>query len=307
MLSGDNGILQRATEAKTNTDSAQIKERIQLAYHSALTKDITGADGELTLPTLQAELEKEFVGKTVTITPNNEKTEWEIEVDNVKVSVKAGKDDTLPQVIVAISPTEYGKKVTNYREGEDWEIFYQGSVEEGAESRIYLIRTNATARSDLKLADSNNVQYGGTTDFNDATKLSTKYPAVAQGLLYKTYKTQGTETGLKYISTYNNIKATQWLLDSTNWTSYKDIVTETHPTQFADYVIGGPTLELLVASYNAKHEDESRVNIANPESYGYNDVLVAGTLPGNTDGSNPWNHWENYWAACPASDIRVIN
>ncbi len=37
MLSGDNGVLQRATDAKTKSDEAQIRERIQLAYHSALT------------------------------------------------------------------------------------------------------------------------------------------------------------------------------------------------------------------------------------------------------------------------------
>ena len=36
MLSGDNGILQKATTAKENTDNSQIQERINLAYHSAL-------------------------------------------------------------------------------------------------------------------------------------------------------------------------------------------------------------------------------------------------------------------------------
>ena len=97
MLSGDNGILQRATDAKTNTDNAQIKERIQLAYHSALTKDITGENGELTMETLQGELNNEFVGKTVTITPSADNKKWTIKVDNVEETVPAGKDDT-PQV-----------------------------------------------------------------------------------------------------------------------------------------------------------------------------------------------------------------
>ena len=56
MLSGDNGILQRATDAKTITDNAQIKERIQLAYHSALA----GGQGSYTKESLENELEKEF-------------------------------------------------------------------------------------------------------------------------------------------------------------------------------------------------------------------------------------------------------
>ena len=67
-LTGDNGVLTKASDAKIKNDEAQTKERIQLAYHSALTKDITGKNGELTMTTLQTELNNEFVGKTVTIT-----------------------------------------------------------------------------------------------------------------------------------------------------------------------------------------------------------------------------------------------
>ena len=89
MLSGDNGVLQKAIDAKTKSDEAQIRERIQLAYHSSLTKDITSENGELTMPTLQAELDNEFAGKTVTIIPSADKKEWTIEVDGVKVTVVA--------------------------------------------------------------------------------------------------------------------------------------------------------------------------------------------------------------------------
>ena len=103
MLTGDNGILQRAGDAKTMTDEAQIKERIQLAYHSALTKDITEKNDKLTMQTLQEELEKEFTGKTVTITENSDKKEWIIAVENVELSVKAGKK-------VATLPTGAGTK-----------------------------------------------------------------------------------------------------------------------------------------------------------------------------------------------------
>ena len=49
MLSGDNGILTRAGDAKTMTDEAQIREKIQLAYHSALT----GGKGSYTKENLE--------------------------------------------------------------------------------------------------------------------------------------------------------------------------------------------------------------------------------------------------------------
>ena len=107
MLSGDNGILQRATDAKTKSDEAQIRERIQLAYHSALTKDITGENGELTMQTIQTELNNEFTGKIVTITPSADKKEWTIKVDNVEQNIPAGKDNT-PQVVTL--PSAEGTK-----------------------------------------------------------------------------------------------------------------------------------------------------------------------------------------------------
>ena len=94
MLSGDNGILQRATDAKTKSDEAQIRERIQLAYHSALTKDLTGESNELTEDTLSEELENEFKDKTFTIIPTEDKKQWVIKVDNVEVSVIAVGNET---------------------------------------------------------------------------------------------------------------------------------------------------------------------------------------------------------------------
>ena len=56
MLAGDNSILQKAADAKSKSDDAQIKERIQLAYHSALI----GGQGSYTKETLLNELKNEF-------------------------------------------------------------------------------------------------------------------------------------------------------------------------------------------------------------------------------------------------------
>ena len=91
------------------------------------------------------------------------------------------------------------------------------------------------------------------------------------------------------------MKATQYLLNSSlsKWATYKDIVSDMHPNQFAEYVIGGPTLELLIASYNSRQtSDDDRVTIPNPNNYGYSrsgeSALPSISLPENSDGSNPW-------------------
>ena len=43
-LSGDNGILQRATDAKTETEKSQEKEIVALAYNSAIAKKVSSGN-----------------------------------------------------------------------------------------------------------------------------------------------------------------------------------------------------------------------------------------------------------------------
>ena len=85
MLSGDNGLLKRATDAKTDTDNAQIKERIQLAYHSALT----GGQGSYSKESLEQELEKEF-GKNNYSVDDSDNTNWILSAKGQDVTIPAG-------------------------------------------------------------------------------------------------------------------------------------------------------------------------------------------------------------------------
>ena len=89
MLSGDNSILQKATDAKTNTDNAQIKEKIQLAYHSALT----GGQGSYTKESLEDELEKEFGENNYNVDDSNNKN-WILSAKGQSVTILAGKKST---------------------------------------------------------------------------------------------------------------------------------------------------------------------------------------------------------------------
>ena len=85
MLSGDNGILQKATTAKENTTNSQITERIQLAYHAALT----GGQGSYTKDTLMAELKKEF--ETDYDVDDSDNKNWKMKAHGQEVTIPAGK------------------------------------------------------------------------------------------------------------------------------------------------------------------------------------------------------------------------
>ena len=87
MITGENGILQKATEAKTKSDNAQITERIQLAYNSALT----GGHGSYTKDTLMNALENEF-GTDYDVDDSNDEN-WKMKAHGQEVIIPAGEKE----------------------------------------------------------------------------------------------------------------------------------------------------------------------------------------------------------------------
>ena len=91
MLSGDNGILQKSTDAKTYTNNSQIQERINLAYHSSLVD----GQGKVTEPSLEDEIKKEFNKTTLEegwLDKTSKAGKWIITIDNVSLEIPAGVD-----------------------------------------------------------------------------------------------------------------------------------------------------------------------------------------------------------------------
>ena len=195
-------------------------------------------------------------------------------------------------------PTYLGKTVnygvtyedsSTYGEGK-WELFYAD------ESHIYLITKGHLATGGLSITG-----YNGTSDFT-AENLQSKYQAVASGLFDKTYDptAAGTEADpyLKYSSSYPNMKATQYLLDSTKWSTYVN-------SNLADWAIGGPTFELFVKSYNAYYTDKTDVELSTPSGNGYAKLLsTSGDVPTGTYLNNSSSTY--YWLACPTKAITYV-
>ena len=68
MLSGDNGILQKATDAKTQTEIGQEKEIVALAYNSALAKKVGNGDST---PVTYEDMNTELTNQGATANGNN--------------------------------------------------------------------------------------------------------------------------------------------------------------------------------------------------------------------------------------------
>ena len=71
MLTGDNGILNRAGQAKTMTDEAQVLENIKLAYNNAQIGKYTNSN-ENFANKMQEELEKTYGAGNATVIDNGD-------------------------------------------------------------------------------------------------------------------------------------------------------------------------------------------------------------------------------------------
>ena len=99
MLTGENSILKRTVDSKTKNDEAQIRERIQLAYHSALV----GGKGSYTKDTLMDELKKEF--STDYDVNDSDNVNWKMIAHGQEVIIPAGKVPVLSSLASEIFDT----------------------------------------------------------------------------------------------------------------------------------------------------------------------------------------------------------
>ena len=124
MLSGDNGVLQRATDAKEQTEIGQEKEIVALAYNSALAKKVGNGDSTaVTVGELNTELSNQGASASgsspITVTFDASKRQYTINNNGI-IDYLGIKTDV---------PLNIGDVVTNYKsstelpEGVNWIYF----------------------------------------------------------------------------------------------------------------------------------------------------------------------------------------
>ena len=308
MLSGDNGVLQRATDAKTKSDEAQIKERIQLAYHSALTV----GQGSYTYDTLMKELENEF--KTDYDVDDSDTQNWKILAHGQEVIIPAGEEDTSKIIIKAgdnnlkkISnlTTLYGE-TTNYTsvEGVKWQLFYDDT------KNIYLIasdyvpidtlpnelikqsQSEGETKYQARFATSSNNNYIGTIMESEPWINGANSSTIIENEQTNTYLKWVNNTYLAKTRDNPNMKAVAYMMDTSKWSIFAG------NAQGAT-AIGGPTIEMFVLSYNAKHDTKlgtySPVSSTNATSYGYKLKIGTGSWTSLISGLDTTIGDENMW------------
>ena len=190
----------------------------------------------------------------------------------------------------------------------DWRIFYKDS------SNVYLIASDylPTSKYPSNVFGRNDGKYGGWWPVN-GSNLTTSGTVTSNNNFLFTKLSNVNNTNINY-------KAVATLLDSSKWSSLANIA---FVDNTSTSVIGSPTVEMWMASWNQKYTDTlafdtntrgysvgvTKENLATSISYtemqarqGYKDSLF---IPhSNTIGESSGRHWNNctgYWLASPSA------
>ena len=121
MLSGNNGILKKSREAKSETIKGEIREKIELANLSALGR----SNGEINLDILKQELAKELGEEGTDWKIEDEKANpWIIESGDVKYPIPHEEISGKKQLGEVYTDNMIGQKITYSSNGQsNWIVF----------------------------------------------------------------------------------------------------------------------------------------------------------------------------------------
>lgn len=162
----------------------------------------------------------------------------------------------------------YGKSV-NYTSANGvtgWKIFYADT------NNIYLIADDYVDLAKLPKGTNEAGQSVGSAPVKTETSpkaasldnILNAYPTGAARIttdtikkLNKSFFIDKQYTGVENSTVNPNMKAVAYMLDTTAWSTFKD------KNEKADYVIGGPTIEMLMKSYSQKHNVQYKAEAVN--------------------------------------------
>ena len=136
-LTGENGILTRANDAKTSTEIAEEKEKVRLAAGAAYAEDL---GGEIKEDILRQELERYFGadGVDVTAGTNNGEDGFIVTIDDSGRQYFVDKDGNVSEMVQGPTVTHSINPETQVGDGEKITITITATATEGEITKITL-------------------------------------------------------------------------------------------------------------------------------------------------------------------------
>lgn len=143
------------------------------------------------------------------------------------------------------NPTEYyGKSITNYEANgvTDWKIFYSDG------KNVYLIASDYVDVDKLPTTSAGNKPENKNSSYQKTATFSNvinDYDGSSNIIEEKIKALNSDYFNKGYTSINNNMKSVAYMLDTRIWSNFAG--------EKVEYAIGGPTVEMLMASYNQKY------------------------------------------------------
>ena len=260
VLTGDNGVLSQASKSKGETDKQSIIEDIQMdiaSKQAEMLENISvGQFSKILLDYGNIETNTDSIldGKLITNNGNYEISIHEIYSGSLK-------NETFSQ---KITPLNYGDKVNYTANGvNDWKIFYNDG------DTVFLISSDY-----IKLSGTESITGKEFLDKAGLVELSSgEYNVYWENPASTLQETNQNDLfrGNGYIlkSINKNSRTTATFLNTNNWNEFKD------NNNYARYVIGCPTIEMWIDSWNEVYISEKLEYTPNNNGNGYK-VAVLG-------------------------------
>lgn len=236
-LTGDNGIVNKAKDAKMQSEISDEKEKLDLAII-----ELIKYDGEITN---REKLEKQLKNKGFQVDENNLKQlgngfkftggkykNYKITNDGDIKSIDKG-ELFYSDLKIGNDVVYKGYEAENSYDAK-WSIYYAD------DNNVYLIKKLGYNLNLKTKSDDGELTYGGIKDlYSDSTK--NRFPIYLSNWMYMLTEKNISKTPYSF-------PGVEYLLDSNNWIKFKN--------EYADYVIGAPTIELMQKSLEKEREQK---------------------------------------------------
>ena len=277
---GKNNPVESAREATFKEDVRNFQDDLALSISKNYTKKAGQRDKKFNattfeeiqnyIPSFNKKYDGKFVIKEDELIYVEDKVS-ENEKNWLADMTVGAKVTPLAEKIEANVAEYYGKRITNYSANgvTDWKIFHSDG------KNVYIIASDYVPVDKLpetskkhKPANTNS-SYPKAAPFDNVINDYTGSANITDEkikALNNDYFSKG------YTSASNNMRAVAYMLDTGIWSSFK--------TEKADYAIGGPTVEMLMASYSKSHNEKYKARASRATGYQI-----------SKDGGTNWASW----------------
>ena len=214
-----------------------------------------------------------------------------------------GAKEKFAKVVEANVEEYYGKSITNYSANgvTDWKIFHSDG------NNVYIIASDYVPVSTLPTTSAGHKPANANSSYPKAAPFDNvinDYDGSSNITDEKIKALNNDYFSKGYTSINSNMKAVAYMLDTGIWSSFA--------SEKAEYAIGGPTVEMLMASYSKKYGKDYRARASSATGYeiskdgGDNWATYYSEMLSTSDSlyviSNYTNNAAAMWLASPSAD-----